>query len=237
MPEMSVSIVSTNEAHFLGACLDSLAHEAQRLALEVWVVDNASTDDTARVAAERGCRVATVTPRNIGAVRNGGAGVAAGEIIAFVDADSRIHPDSFIAIDEAMREGRVVGGSTGCTLERWSLGLAVTYAVMVPMVWVTRMDTGMVFARRADFVRLGGYPEAMRVAEDVGWLLRLRRDGRSRGQRLVRLRHVKVVFSTRKFDEHGDWHYFGFMAKLPRFFRHGWKLADDDEHYWYKPNR
>ncbi len=112
-----------------------------------------------------------------------------------MDADSRIHPDTFVAVDAAMRNPRVVGGSTGCTLERWSLGLRFTYVMLIGFVWLTGMDTGVVFARRTDFERLGGYDESLRVAEDVAWLWKLKRDGRSRGQKLVRLRHAKVIGS------------------------------------------
>jgi N-acetylglucosaminyl-diphospho-decaprenol L-rhamnosyltransferase len=52
-PELSVSIVSNNNANYLGACLDSLLAERQKLSMEVWVVDNASTDGTARLVAEK----------------------------------------------------------------------------------------------------------------------------------------------------------------------------------------
>jgi len=78
-----------------------------------------------------------VTTRNIGAVRNGGAKVATGEIIAFVDADARIHPDTFGSVDAAIHNARVMGGSTGATLERWSVGLTLTYVMLLPMVWLT----------------------------------------------------------------------------------------------------
>ena len=44
------------------------------------------------------------------------------------------------------------------------------------------------------------------TAEDVDMLVRLRRLGRARGQKLVRLRGVKTITSSRKFDRHGDWH-------------------------------
>ncbi len=206
--------------------------------LEVIVADNVSTDETARIAVDRGCRVVSVTTRAISAVRNGGARAATGDIVAFVDADFRIHPETFVAIDEAIGNPRIVGGSTGCTLERWSLGLAVTFAMMLPLLWVTNIDTGVVFCRRADFERLGGYNEAMRAAEDVGWLWKLKRDGAGRGQRLVRLRPVKALASTRKFDEHGDWHYLRLCLEVPAFFftRRG-KLSDFFDRYWYKPNR
>jgi hypothetical protein len=54
----------------------------------------------------------------------------------------------------------IVGGATGVTLERWSPGLACTYAMILPMIWATGFDTGVVFCRRLDFAGLGGYDES-----------------------------------------------------------------------------
>jgi len=74
------------------------------------------------------------------------------------------------------------------------------------VVWLTGFDTGLVFLRRSDFEHLGGYDETRAVAEDVDLMVRLRRLGKPLGQRLRRLRCVRTVTSTRKFDRHGDWH-------------------------------
>lgn len=241
-PRISLVIPAYNEARLLPRLLDSVDIARERLAtsgatVEVIVADNVSTDTTAQVAADRGCRVVTVTTRTIAAVRNGGAQAATGEILAFVDADSRVHPDTFLAIDHVLQSDRVVGGSTGCTMERWSLGLAVTFAVMLPALWLTGLDTGVVFCRRPDFERLDGYDESYAAAEDVIWLWKLKRDGATRRQRLVRLRHAKVVASARKFDEHGDWHYFRFVVAAPRFFLSGGRLSAFWTRYWYRPDR
>ena len=60
-------------------------------------------------------------------------------------------------------------------MERMSLGIGLTYALFVPFVWITRMDTGVVFCRREDFKAVGGYNESLSFAEDVRFLMDLRR--------------------------------------------------------------
>ena len=223
--------------------LDSVEAAARRYAhgaaaVQVIVANNASTDRTAELARERGCDVVPVAKRSIAAARNAGFAAARGEIVGFVDADMQIHPGTFDAIETALASDRIVGGATGCTLDRWSLGLAVTYALFIPMVWLTRFDTGVVFCRRRDFEATGGYDESLRVAEDVALLFALRRVGRKQGKRLTRLRHVKAVASTRKFDEYGDWHYLttiprlavGLVVRRPA-------LLEEIERYWYEPRR
>ena len=219
MTRLSLVIPAYNEAHLLPRLLDTIDVARSRYAggaaaIEVVVADNGSTDQTAAIAEARGCRVARVAKRMIGASRNGGAALASAPVICFVDADMQLHPDTFNAIETAMAQSRVVGGATGVTMERWSAGIALTYASLLPMVWLTRMDTGVVFCRRADFVRVGGYDESRHFAEDVDFLWKLTRLGWSRGQRLTRLRQVKAVASVRKFDRYGDWHYLTMMPML-----------------------
>ncbi len=242
-PRFSLIVPAYNEALLLPRLLASVAEAAARSpagpgAVETIVADNASTDRTAEVAAERGARVVRVEKRAIGAARNGGAAVARGEVLAFTDADGRIHPDTFVAIERALASRPAVGGSTGVTFERWSAGILATYALFLPLVWATGFDTGVVFCRREDFAAVGGFPEDRPFGEDVAFQVALRRHGRRSGRRLVRLRGVKTVASMRKFDAHGDWHYFTRMAPLAwRLLFHRSALSPWAERYWYRPDR
>ncbi|MGD9253426.1 MAG: glycosyltransferase [Holophagae bacterium] len=220
-PDHRVSLVvpAYNESEFLPRLLDTVdaARHAYRhgpASVEVIVADNCSSDDTASIAADRGCQVVRVKRRRIASVRNGGAAVARGEILCFVDADGQIHPDSFNAVEATLATGKVVAGASGVTMERLSLGIVVTYWLFMPWVWMLRMDSGLVFCRRQDFEAVGGYDEGRPVAEDVQLLVDMRRLGRTRGQKLIRLTSIKGVASTRKFDEHGDWHYLTEMWRL-----------------------
>lgn len=240
-PQISLVIPAYNEEERLPALLDSVEVARDRVGggpavLEVIVADNGSTDRTAEIARARGCRVVRVEKRIIAAVRNGGAAAARGRSLCFVDADSRVHPATFERVERALSSPKVVAGATGVTLERWSLGLAATYALMVPLVLLLRMDTGVVFVRRADFEAVDGYDESRRYAEDVDFLMRLRRLGRSSGRRLARVRGAKAVTSTRKFDEHGDWHWFRMLPwglwQLVR--RREASLERFVEEYWYR---
>ena len=241
-PAISMIIPCHNEAALLPRLLASIETARRAFSgdpgdIEVIVADNASTDETAAIAATAGCRLAFTAVRRIAAARNSGAAVARGGILAFIDADSQIHPDTFNVVTSFMARPEVVGGTTGATMERWSLGIALCYAMMIPIVWATTMDIGVVFCRRADFDAAGGYDETLKFAEDVKFLFDLRRVGRRRGSRLVRARKAKVIASTRKFDQFGDWHYLAMMGKAPWYLinrRAGDKFAD---RYWYRSGR
>ena len=240
---VSVVIPAYNEAGLLPrllATLDAARAGYRRGAdtVEIIVADNGSTDGTADIARQSGCRVVQVAERRIASVRNGGARQAIGGILCFVDADSRVHPETFNAVEDALASGRVVAGATGVRLERWSPGIAATYALFMPLVWALRMDTGVVFCRREDFERVGGYDERRAFGEDVQLLVDLRRLGRSRGQRLVRLRRVKATASLRKFDEHGDWHFLTDLLRLlPLMLWRPGASTEYAQRYWYGDQR
>jgi len=205
--DISLVIPAYNEAALLPRLLDTInaardRYAGGRDAIEVIVADNSSTDNTADIAQSYGCKIATVTKRVIGAARNGGAAIATAPILCFVDADMQLHPDTFNAIAKAMTDPKIGGGATGVTMERWSMGIALTFAMLLPLVWLTGMDTGVVFMRRADYDAIGGYSETRHFAEDVDYLFKLIRLLRARGQRLRRLRPFKAIASVRKFDRY-----------------------------------
>lgn len=242
MTRISLIIPAHNESELLPRLLDTVDVARERFtggrdAIEVIVADNASTDDTASIATARGCRVAPVQKRLIAAARNGGARIASGQILCFVDADMRIHPETFNAISRVLERGEIVGGSTGGRLERWSLGIALTYAGLVPLIVLLRVDTGVVFCRRDDFDTIDGYDESRPIGEDVIFLMALRGLGKKRRQRLIRATEAKAIVSMRKFDQHGDWY---FLKLLPTALRSMFRpeLATKiAKRFWYADDR
>jgi hypothetical protein len=132
-------------------------------------------------------------------------------ILCFTDADGQVHPDTFNAIGRASNDPRIAGGATGVTMERWSAGIAVAYAMFLPVVWLTSMDTGVVFCGRDDFIAVGGYSETRHFPEGVDFLWKLMW---LRKQRLTRLPACKAIASVRKFDRYGDWHYLWLMPRM-----------------------
>lgn len=238
-PRYSVIIPAYNEEAYLPRLLDTVDIARAEYAkgpdpIEVIVADNMSTDRTAAIAEARGCRVVRVEKRVIGAARNGGGRAARGEVLAFCDADMQIHPQTFNVIDAALTD-KIVAGATGALPDRWSAGLIATLMVMMPLALLLRVDSGVVFCRREDFDRVGGYSETRLYAEDLQFLRDLWRVGRARGQRLTRATKARAIASTRKFDRHGDWHFFTMPLRLARDLLRG----ADAKHrtarqYWYE---
>ena len=89
LPFISVVIPAYNEETYLLSCLESIKRQDYAAEYEVIVVDNASTDSTAKIAQDWGAKVVYESRRSPACARQKGAEVARGKIIAFIDADTR----------------------------------------------------------------------------------------------------------------------------------------------------
>jgi glycosyltransferase involved in cell wall biosynthesis len=87
LPDQSVIIPTHNRAAFLPACVLSL--RSCGISLEIVIVDDGSTDETAAVVAELGRDIVYVRQTNsgIGSARNAGIARAAGRYLAYLDSD------------------------------------------------------------------------------------------------------------------------------------------------------
>lgn len=109
--------------HNLGAYLpETLATlEQQTAPFELWLIDDASTDDSAdqlrQFAASRAETHVAVFPnhRGVSAARNYGIQHATGDVVAFADGDDQLHPDYVKTLIDGFRPG-VVAVTVGC---RW----------------------------------------------------------------------------------------------------------------------
>jgi glycosyltransferase involved in cell wall biosynthesis len=93
-PLVSVVIPCYDQGRYLGEAIESARRQTHE-AVEVIVVDDGSTDDTARVAAAHpGVRY--VHQRNAGTAvaRNRGLADSCGEFLLFLDADDRLLPEA-----------------------------------------------------------------------------------------------------------------------------------------------
>ena len=95
---LSVIVPVYNDEAGLRQCLAALTASADP-AVELIVVDDASTDDSAAVAAARPVRLLRL-PVNSGpaAARNSGAALARGDILMFVDSDVMVAPDAIARV-------------------------------------------------------------------------------------------------------------------------------------------
>ncbi|WP_395369326.1 glycosyltransferase [Streptomyces tubercidicus] len=206
-PALTVVIPAHNEVAYLPRYLPTVLTSLERWEAasgelgEVIVVDNASTDATADMAASFGVQVINESVRNIGRVRNTGASAAQGGRLFFTDADVALPMEAISAAAAAMDAG-AAGGAIPPLYTPKRLGARLLCAY-----WdhyrTTRGGTQGVaqFATAAAFQTVGGYREDLFMSEDVDFFARLTTHGRATDAPVEILDDLRVRPSTRRYDE------------------------------------
>jgi GT2 family glycosyltransferase len=106
-PKISVIIPCLNSASTITELINSiLTQRICNLIQEVLVIDNGSTDDTAKKASQFPVRVLNCPKRGAGAARNFGASFATGSWLLFLDSDTVLEEGFFEAILPCLQERR-----------------------------------------------------------------------------------------------------------------------------------
>jgi|SRR5215211_3165802 len=198
-PSVSAIIPAHNAEAYVRDALDSVLAQTYSVA-ECIVIDDGSSDGTARIAREYGppVRVIAQTNRGVSASRNRGAAQSRGELLAFLDADDRWLPMRLEQGVEALSEHpdaeavlcatRVVDNELrelGTIRQDARLGprdLLMCSAVMVS-------TSSNLLIRREGFRAIGGFDERLSTSAD--WALNYRLVERGR---LVTLREPLVEY-------------------------------------------
>jgi glycosyltransferase involved in cell wall biosynthesis len=101
---VSIVIPCFNYQQYLGKAICS-AQAQQYRPIEIIVVDDGSTDDSAAVAEHAGVRLIRQRNAGLGAARNAGLAETAGEFVLFLDADDELLPDA-VATGVAVLQAR-----------------------------------------------------------------------------------------------------------------------------------
>ncbi len=95
-PSISIIVPAHNEAGRIGSVIANLKKMKYPKRIEIIVVDDGSSDETAAIAKSMGVRVISQPNKGKAAALNAGMNVVKGEIIACVDADSYPEKDALV---------------------------------------------------------------------------------------------------------------------------------------------
>ena len=182
---ISVVIPAYNSADTLPACLQAL--QAQTFPsdrYEIIVVDDGSTDDTAKVARDSGVQVMSQPNAGQAAARNRGARAARGDILLFTDADCMPAPDWIEQMMAAFADPDVAGAKGVYRTQQRELVarfVQVEYEDKCDRMRAQEMidfvDTYSAGYRRDVFWSAGGFDESFRIDEDQELSFRLAKAG------------------------------------------------------------
>jgi rSAM/selenodomain-associated transferase 2 len=177
---LSIIIPTLNEAQYLAGTVSHAVAAARAGPHQILVADCASSDGTPVVATRLGVPVVPVAPPHSRArALNTGAESAEGEVLLFLDADSRVPAGYDAAIAKVLRDPSVVGGAFEFALDGPELGLRLVEIInrVRYRFWPWYYGDQGIFVRRDVFERMGGYRER-RLLEASDFCRRLRLEGR-----------------------------------------------------------
>lgn len=197
---LSFIVPAYNEEHELPRALAALraAGEASKQPYEIVVVDDASSDGTAKIATRAGAVVVPVHYRHIAAVRNAGARAASGDVFFFVDADTCIAPAHVTGALAALAAGCSGGGARvkpDGSVPLW--GRVFVHLFSLGYFTIANLGAGaFLFTTRKNFQATGGFDEQFFAGEEVFFTKALKKLGR------FKLLREPIVTSGRKLRMH-----------------------------------
>ncbi len=190
---ISVVVPAYNEEKYIGACLQSLLENAPNAFLEIIVVDNASTDGTARVAKQfPGVRVVPEPKKGLTQARQRGLLEAQGTHIAYLDADTRLSPSWLRTVRKNFAANPNLVALSGPydydDLPVWQRTLVLAYwqFLAMPASWITGyvLVGGNFIARKDSLREIGGFDTTIAFyGEDTNIARRLHAIGKIRFDR------------------------------------------------------
>jgi len=233
---ISFIVPAHNEQAFLGRTLQAI-HDAARTSgrsYEIIVVDDASTDATAKIALQNHARVVSVNHRQIAATRNSGGRAASGDELFFVDADTTINPRTVASALRAMDGGAVGGGAPVRLGKDEIVPLYIRLIAFGSIVGAKLLGfTGgaFMFCTSEAFRATAGFNERLYWSEEGAFTLALKREGR-----FVVLWN-SVITSGRRFRTTSGLQVLALVARTAIAPRKMITRRSSVEKVWYNSNR
>lgn len=201
LPFITVVIPAYNEATYIPYCLKSLQQQSYpKERYKVLVVDNNSTDDTAKIAKQYGAEVIKEKQQGHVFSLNAGLQHATGDIYGITDADTVLSPLWLATLAKIFQNPEIVGvtGSTSFDTSSFSswmvrklyhMFLRANFALNKPHLAGPNMAV-----RASAFAKLHGVDTRYQISGDVEIGMRLKKYGK-----VVFAKDLFATTSSRRF--------------------------------------
>lgn len=195
----SVIIPAYNEEQYIKKAISSAKKTLDELeyTYEIIVANNNSTDKTVDIAKKVGCRVINQKVQSISRTRNAGAKKANGELLIFLDADSRVTKKLVtVAIKEIENRKAISAITSFDQYPTWQ-----SYGVWFYNFFSILFGLGVgqfIMIKKKDFNKVGGFNEEYFAFEEIAFFRNVRKVF---GKSSVKILTTPIISSSRKFEK------------------------------------
>jgi len=192
----SIIIPAYNEEKYIEQTLQSI-HEQTEKDYEIIVVANGCTDKTTHIAGKH-CTVIELHQPNVSIARNTGAAHAKGDILLFLDADTRLSPNALeIVKRDFTQKDTVATFISRPNHQRLSYSTLLALKNFFHRTGIHPGASGTLVTRRDLFHRVGGFDKQLRLNEDDILIQALTKHGR------YKVLNAHATTSMRRYEKWG----------------------------------
>jgi len=187
--EFSIIIPACQEEKYISQTLASLPKQA-----EIIVICNGCTDSTEKLAKKH-AKVISIKERNVSKARNLGAKASKGNILIFLDADTRFQSPNILEAIKKILQSSSVGT---CKVLPDNKKLKYRLAMAIKNLFLfTHWTTGIIFCTKATFTKAKGFNESLTKKEDRDFTSRCLKYG------TFGIANAYIINSMRRYEQTG----------------------------------
>ncbi len=217
----SIIVPAYNEEDFLKKTLTSIqiAMNNIKIAGEVIVVDNDSTDKTADIAKEFKTHIVFEKKHQISKVRNTGAKYAKGKYLIFIDADTQINPDLLGTALDNLENGKCAGGGSIVCMDKelsFIIGLIIKLWNFLAIKFNLAAGA-FIYCLKDGFEEINGFNETVYASEEIWFIKNLKKWAKKKELSITIIKSFPIITSARKLDWYSNTRLFFFSFILLSF--------------------
>lgn len=201
--KLSIIIPTFNEENYLPKLITDIKKQTFQ-DFEIIVSDGDSQDKTRKIALDKGARVVVSKDRSPAMQRNKGAEKAKGEILLFLDADSRLTDNNFLKI--TLKQIEEKGLDAAGFVIKWDgeetryRFLDLFYYLCSRLVFYVKPFTpgAGIIVKKSLYEKSRGFNTSLFIGEDHDYGEELEKLGK-----IGVITDVKIITSVRRFEKEG----------------------------------
>lgn len=166
MPAFSIVIPAHNEEQYLAETLATIKQQTDQ-DYETIVVTNGCTDNTAKIAQQHSWVKHYNSPHaHVSRARNYGAGKAQGDILVFLDADTKLENDALTKIRDHFQDNHSVATTkVKPDIKKAKYSFAMAFKNWYNSTGIYKGCSGVLICKKKDFESVNGYHPELKVKE------------------------------------------------------------------------